>query len=269
MYTLNEAHHRNWLKAWIHVPANTFDLCVTSPPYYNARKYGAEWDTFKSPEDWLSFCSMMLTTIADVMKPEGVIWWNTGSGYVDGKRLSVVEKLIVQAEEYGVYMVEKIPWCKTSFLPKKFNNRPYAAWEENIIFSREPKNVRYYVDHVREPYAESTLKRMKYAIGNMQADDEGNFTKRKMVTPHPLGKSPPNYLLLQKDNTKRDHPAPMNPEVANWAIRAYSKEGDLILDPMCGIGTTLIEAQKLNREFIGFDINPDYVEEANKCLTTT
>ena len=269
MYDLNEAHSMNWLKAFASVPSNTFDLCVTSPPYYNARKYGAEWDTFKSPEDWLFFCTSMVLTIVEVLRPEGVLWWNTGSGYMGGKRLSVIEKLIVDVEEQGVFMIDKIPWIKTSFLPKKYSNRPYPAWEENIIFSREPSQARYYVDHVREPYAESTLKRLKYPVGNLQADEQGKFTQRKMVTPHPDGKAPANYLKLKVDTTKRDHPAPMAPELANWAIRAYSKEGDYVLDPMCGVGTTLLEAQKLNRIFLGFDVNPEYVEEANRCLTTT
>jgi site-specific DNA-methyltransferase (adenine-specific) len=266
MYSVNQAHNVNFFKAWTRIPDNTFDLCVTSPPYYNARKYGGEWDYFKSALDWQMFCIDMLMIVSEVMKPEGIIWWNTGPGYEDGKRLTVVERLIIAAEDEGIHMITKIPWIKTSFLPKTYQNRPYAAWEENIIFSKSPKLANYYVDHVREPYAESTLKRLKYPVGQLQADEKGEFKKRKMVKPNPLGKAPPDYLQGKVDTSKRDHPAPMAKWLANWAIRAYSKEGDYVLDPMCGIGTTLVEGIKLGRNVVGFDANDEYVGKANEAL---
>jgi DNA modification methylase len=266
MYKLGQAHNENFFKAFTRIPNETFDLCVTSPPYYNARKYGAKWDTFKSDRDWFHFCIDMLLCIADVMKPEGVIWWNTGPGYANNKRLTVVEEMIVKAGNQGIFLIDKIPWCKTSFLPKSYQNRPIPAWEENLIFSKKPEVAVYYRDNVREPYAESTLKRMKYPVGQIQADDDGSFKKRKMVKPHPLGKTVPNYLIGKVDVSKRKHPAPMAKWIANWAIRAYSKHGDMVLDPMCGIGTTLIEAFKLKREFLGFDTNPKYVDKANSDL---
>lgn len=266
MYKLNQAHNVNFFKAFPKVPSGTFDLCVTSPPYYNARRYGDEWDNFKSEEDWFHFCKDMLLCVAEVMKPEGVIWWNTGPGYADSKRMVVVERLIVEANRQGIYLVDKIPWCKTSFLPKAYQNRPIPAWEENLIFSKNPKLVTYYVDHVREPYAESTLKRLKYPVGQIQADADGEFKKRKMVKPHPLGKTVPNYFVGKVDVSKRTHPAPMAKWLANWAVRAYSKEGDFVLDPMCGIGTTGVEAIKLGRYFLGFDVNEEYTKIANEAM---
>ena len=266
MYLMNRAHHENFFKAFTKIPSGTFDLCVTSPPYYNSRKYGEGWDYFKTKTDWLYFCINMLICVAEVMKPEGVIFWNTGPGYAESRRLSVVERLIVEAEEQKIYVIDKFPWCKTSALPKAYQNRPYPAWEEIILFCKEPKIATYYVDHVREPYAESTLKRLKYPVGQIQADEKGEFKKRKMVTPHPLGKSVPNYFVKKVDTSRRNHPAPMARWLANWAVRAYSKEGDLVLDPMCGIGTTLIEAVTLNRDTLGFDRNEKYVAKANDVL---
>lgn len=266
MYKINQAHNVNFFKAWLKIPRGTFDLCVTSPPYYNARKYGAEWDTFKSEEDWFYFCKNILLCVAEVMKPEGIIWWNTGSGYADGKRLIEVERLIVEADSHGLYLIDKIPWCKTSFLPKSYQNRPFPAWEENLIFSKEPKLAVYYKDHVRKPYAESTLKRLKYPVGQLQASADGEFKERKMVKPHPLGKTVPNYLIGKVDVSKKNHPAPMAKWIAQWAINAYSKSGDYVLDPMCGSGTTGVEAIKLGRLFLGFDANEEYVTFANKAI---
>jgi len=266
MYEINKAHHESFFKAFTRIPNETFDLCVTSPPYYNARKYGAEWDTFKNPEDWFHFCIDILLCVSEVMKPEGVIWWNTGPGYADSRRLIEVERMIVKADEQGLYLIDKIPWCKTSFLPKVYQNRPFPAWEENLVFSKNPKLAVYYKDHVRRPYAESTLKRLEYPVGDIQASEDGKFKKRKMVKPHPDGKTVPNYLVGKVDVSKRDHPAPMAHWIAQFAIGAYSKGGDMVLDPMCGIGTTGIEAMKLGRSFLGFDINEEYVKLANEAI---
>jgi site-specific DNA-methyltransferase (adenine-specific) len=54
----------------------------------------------------------------------------------------------------------------------------------------------------------------------------------------------------------------MQPKLAEWAIKAYSKEGDIVLDPMMGAGTTWIEAYKLNRNFIGIELFDEYIEIA-------
>jgi DNA modification methylase len=103
---------------------------------------------------------------------------------------------------------------------------------------------------------------MKYKVSNLHGDLNGEFTERKKVEPHPLGRLPYNYLLLPQDTTARPHPATMNPALANWAIRAYTRECDWVLDPMAGIGTTWIECLKLNRQFIGVELFEEYIEIA-------
>jgi site-specific DNA-methyltransferase (adenine-specific) len=134
--------------------------------------------------------------------------------------------------------------------------------EYNFILAKNPKSVTFYRDNVRRPYSKSTLDRMKYPVSNLTGDKDGEFLDRKLVMPNEGGASPPNYLLLPQDTTARPHPAAMLPALANWAIRAYSKVGDLVFDPMCGIGTTCIEAAKLDRRFIGLDCNDEYIQLA-------
>ena len=64
------------------------------------------------------------------------------------------------------------------------------------------------------------------------------------------------------------HPARMLPAIAAHAITAYTKPGDLVLDPMCGIGTTLVEAAHLGRHGIGVEYEPQWagIAEANLAL---
>ncbi len=246
-------------------PEESVDLCVTSPPYYKARKYDKS-KMFKDPNEWLNFCLEILIGIEKVIKNDGVIWWNSGPGYENNRRLYTVYEIILTLKSWGLYLIDEFPWCKTTYLPKVYPNRPYPAWEHNLIFSKDPDLVIYHKDNVREPYAESTLKRLKYPVGDIQMTDDGKAPNRKKIEPHPDGKTVPNYFVMSGDKTRRDHPAPMKPDLANWAIRAYSKPDDLVLDPLCGIGTTCVEAKKLGRNYVGIDISEEYVEMARKVL---
>lgn len=238
------------------------DMVLTSPPYFNARNYNNQ-PLFAHEGWWEEWCVRTIYKLSKYVKDSGIIWWNTGSGYKDYKKMTSIYKIIISCEEDGIYLVEDIPWIKKSAPPKNIRNRPYPAYEHNLIFSRHPEKVTFYRDNVRTPYSPATLKRLEYGVGKLSADLNGEYgDSRKMVKPNAGGATPPNYLILPQDYSKRPHPAPMSPALANWAIRAYTKDGDTVLDPMAGIGTTWIECIKLNRNFIGFELYQEYIDIA-------
>jgi len=240
----------------------SIDLVVTSPPYFDARNYGGE-ALFTNATDWSMFCFDAIVEMSEKLTDKGVIWWNTGSGYRDGRKMTEVYRLVIALEAAHIYLIDEIPWIKKSSPPKNIKNRPYPGWEHNFIFAPRPNKVVYYRDNVRRPYAPATLSRMKYKLGKLTPDMEGEYgEENKFVKPNPDGASSPNYLFLPQDTSRRPHPAPMIPELANWAIRAYSDVGDVVLDPMAGIGTTWIESEKLGRKFVGFEAVEDYVNIA-------
>ena len=84
-----------------HLPDDFVDLCVTSPPYYNARKYDNS-KLFKDEDEWLDFCLKILSGIKETMKKDGVIWWNSGPGYKNNRRLTVIYEIILELKGYGV-----------------------------------------------------------------------------------------------------------------------------------------------------------------------
>jgi DNA modification methylase len=241
-------------------------LVVTSPPYFDARNYGGK-TAFMAQADWLGFCVRAIQKLTECLTEDGAIWWNTGCGYRDHRQMTIIYEMIMILETWNkIYLIDDIPWIKKSSPPKNINNRPYPGWEHNFIFSPRPELVKFQRDNVRRPYAEGTVNRMKYATSQLSADLDGEYLQRKMVTPNAGGASPPNYLVLPQDTTARPHPATMLPELANWAIRAYSSPGDLILDPMSGIGTTWVEATKLKRKFVGFELEQNYIDIANLSM---
>jgi len=245
------------------IPLESIDLVLTSPPYYTARNYGGD-ALFSDPEDWKDWCVNSINMLSYTIKPSGIIWWNTGSGYENYRKLTSVYRMVVELEELGIFLVDEIPWIKSSASPKHLTNRPYAGWEHNYVFSRYPKQVIYNKDAVRRPYSPATISRMKYKMGRLSSDKDGDYgdPQATMIKPNPGGASVPNYLLFPQDYSKRPHPAPMTPALANWVIRAYSPENGTVFDPMMGIGTTLIESAKLNRDFLGCELYQEYIDIA-------
>lgn len=76
-----------------------------------------------------------------------------------------------------------------------------------------------------------------------------------------------NHITTSKNNkTMSIHKAIMKQEVADWFIKMFTKENDIILDPFMGIGTTAISCKKFNRQFIGIEINKDYFDIAKENI---
>ena len=245
------------------VDADSVDLVLTSPPYFDARNYGGQ-ALFDDPMKWLEFCLLTLKECKRIIKLEGVIWWNTGSGYRDYCKMPHIYALIIGANELGLGLIDEIPWIKKSAPPKRIKNRPYPSWEHNYIFGKNPEQVVYYP--IYREYSKSTLERMKYPVSNLMGDKDGEFSRRRLVEPNKNGATSPNFIYEAQDTSSRPHPATMLPAIANWAIRAYTEEGELVCDPMMGAGTTAVEAERLGRNWIGCELFEDYIAIANLSL---
>jgi len=99
-----------------------------------------------------------------------------------------------------------------------------------------------------------------------------------------LDKTPPHFAAVKEESIARcrdvveipvggidqsdfnTHPAQFPHQLAEWVIKLFTKEGDTVCDPFCGAGNTLVAARNLKRNFIGFEISPEYCEIANKRL---
>ena len=249
------------------IEKHSIDMAITSPPYYNARKYKKQ-STFNNVGEWGFFSYNMIMKMSEIIKDSGVIWWNVAQIFANNGVSPILSELILELRKQNIYLVCDIPWVKVSSIPYKVKHRPRPAWEHNYIFSRHPELVLFYVDHVRTPYKETSLRRIKYEQSNISPTDDGNFVKGVgKLKLHKLGATPPDYLLLPQDATRRPHPGIMQPKIANWAIRAYTQEGHTVFDPMTGCGTTWVECLKLNRKFIGFELEREYVDLSNLSVS--
>ena len=183
-------------------------------------------------------------------------------------------RLALALQSDGWYVRSDIAWCKKAPMPESVTDRPTSAWEHIFLLS---KSERYYydADSVRQPSVspEQDQHNQRYAKVYSVADanavnrQPGNVNSLGVHSrPGPGGANLRNYWALGPEPFGGAHFATFPSEIPRRAIAAGSREGDLILDPFVGSGTTIIAAMKAGRRSIGIELNPEYIEIAKKRI---
>jgi DNA modification methylase len=168
----------------------------------------------------------------------------------------------------GWYLRSDIIWHKRNCMPSSVKDRPTTAHEYIFLLS---KSQRYYydADAVKEKMTNSSHKRMEYprytdgskgSTGNYAviSSNYGNKNEEK--------RNKRSVWTVNTQPFKNAHFAVFPEKLIEPCIKAGCPENGIVLDPFMGAGTTAIVARKLNRNFIGFELNKEYVEIANKRL---
>jgi DNA modification methylase len=239
---LNSIIHDDNCTALRSFPDESIDLVVTSPPYDDLRTYGGlSWD-FEG----------VAKELTRVLKKGGVIVWVVGDATVNGSEtLSSMKQAIYFKEECGLCLYDTMIWEKASRIPTE--GRYYNVVEYMFVISKgKPKCLEFIKDHRN---VTAGARKQKDAVINKGANVKkskgtlvtGEFSRRSNIWRYPTG------------GNGTDHPAIFPEALAKDHIRSWSKEGDIVLDPFAGSGTTLKAAKELGRHYIGIEINEDYL----------
>ena len=247
------------------LPDKSIKLFYGSPPYPNAKRSYGVWKT----EEYLNKMKPYLKNIKTKMKNDGFIVINVKANRdlatknKSSQRSLIVEKLAIQMqEEYELYCVDIEIWVKTNPVPTGVRVATQDAYEYILWFSVSPK-WEINIDSIRRPYKESTLKTYDNTIFKKRAVDNPQYvTKDKKISPNEDGALPINVIIGSSSVKSVNHPACQPGYLSERYILATTNEGDIVFDPWNGSGTTGIESLKLNRKYIGFDMNEEYI-----CLT--
>jgi site-specific DNA-methyltransferase (adenine-specific)/site-specific DNA-methyltransferase (cytosine-N4-specific) len=236
------------------------DLIFTSPPYADRRvlTYGGI-----KPEEYVDWFLLRSEQFLKVLKPGGTFILNIKEKAEKGERHTYVLELILALRKQGWLWTEEFIWHKKNCYPGKWPNRFRDAWERLLQFNKT-KKFKMFQEAVMIPvgnWVEGRLKNLseKDKIRFESSSKSGfgknisNWLKRDKVYPT-------NVLHLATECSNRNHSAVFPESLPEWFIKLFTEEGDTVLDPFIGSGTTLRVANKLRRNSIGIDIVPEYCE---------
>lgn len=248
------------------VPDASVDLVVTSPPYADQR--AATYGGIKA-DDYVEWFMPIAAELKRVLKPEGSFVLNIKERVVNGERHTYVLELIIAMRQQGWLWTEEYIWHKRNCYPGKWPNRFRDAWERCIHFTKQ-KSFAMYQEAVMVPMGDWKTSRLQNLSETDQRRDNSkvlsgfgknisNWIGRDMAYPS-------NVLHLATECGNKNHSAAFPIELPSWFINLFTQPGDLVLDPFMGSGTTAVAAQKLDRLYVGTELNPEYIAVANERL---
>jgi len=240
------------------LPDDSVDLIFTSPPYADQRKqtYGGF-----HPDDYVEWFLPISLQLLRVLEPTGTFVLNIKEKVVNGERSTYVMELILEMRKQGWLWTEEFIWHKKNCYPGKWPNRFRDSWERLIQFN---KNKQFYMNQqaVMVPMGDWSKSRLKNLSDTDKIRDESkvgsgfgknisNWIDREMAYPT-------NVLHLATECNNKKHSAAFPEDLPEWFIKLFTKEGDTVLDPFMGSGTTNVVAQRMKRHSIGIEIMEEY-----------
>lgn len=202
---------------------------------------------FIHENDMMAYLTMMCIRLIDLKR----VLRDTGSIYLHcDPTASHYLKILMDTIFGGSNFRNEIVWYYrgAGVSPKHYGKR-----HDILLFYSKSDDWYFNPDPIREPYADATVDRFKHYIGNVRGNRD--FGLQKL---HPLGKHPDDVCQIQpiapSAKARLGYPTQKPEPLLDRIIRGSSKEGDTILDPFCGCGTTLVVAHRLKRKWIGIDI---------------
>jgi site-specific DNA-methyltransferase (adenine-specific) len=263
-----QLYHGDSLDILKTIEDNSINLIVTSPPYSDQRKstYGGI-----HPDNYVEWFLPISAELLRVLKPTGSFILNIKEKVYNGERHTYVIELILALKKQGWLWTEEYMWHKKNSFPGKWPNRLRDAWERLLHFNKN-KKFNMYQDNVKIPIGDWSKKRLKNLSDTDKTRDESkvgsgfgkkieNWVGKEMVLPD-------NVLYIATESGNKNHSAAYPEGLPEWFIKLFTKEGDIVLDPFLGSGTTCKVALDLNRNSIGIELNEEYYKITEEKLKT-
>jgi DNA modification methylase len=233
----------------------SINLVVTSPPYCEQRKDYKGVSEAEYPEWTTEWMGLLWDKLADdgsvfiVIRPH--IKRGALSDYVLRTRLAL--------RDDGWTECEELIWLKPDAPPLGSRQRPRRTWEHILWFSKTPKPFVNLKACGRETDRIGFAGSIRFGVGGDSPIGHGQA--RSMT--NGVARTPDVFTAtIGSNGTGIDHPAVFPVALAEQLILTFSQEGDRVLDPFCGSGSSLAAAKGLNRDFRGFDVSKKYVKIA-------
>jgi len=233
-------------------PDNYIDLTVTSPPYDNLRKYHGYTFDFES----------IAKELFRVTKPGGVVVWVVGDATIKGSETGTSFKQALYFKEIGFNLHDTMIYNKINYVPLN-HGRYEQEFEYMFVLSNGKPKAFNPLKTACKSAGCATSGRTFYQSNSQNEPSPSH--KNDVVHDE---KARGNVWRMSTNSGTSGHPAQFPEQLASDHILSWSNPGDLILDPMCGSGTTCKMAKKNNRHFIGIEISEEYCEIARHRIAS-
>lgn len=265
------------------IPDGSVSMVITSPPYADQRSYGNDESRIK-PNEYIEWFLPKAKEIFRVLKQDGSFILNINDKVVGPyQHLYVFRLLIALCDCVGFHLVRDYIWYNPATPPNVFSRggmgRTKKSHEYCFWLSKSDK-WHFDLDAVRVPYGKAME---RYLKGKGKGDrysnlrpSTHNFNCEKVWANH--GGADPGSVIEISNTISNDiymrlckekgvkHPARFPEKLVEFFIKAGTCEGDIVLDPFAGSGTTIVVAAKFNRRWIYIDTNTAYCDLAKERL---
>jgi len=230
-------------------------LVVTSPPYFAGKQYEEELERDGIPSSYLEYLEMLTEVFAECarkLEPGGRIAVNVANLGRKPYRSLSADVIRILEHDLGLLLRGELVWQKGEGAS---GSCAWGSW-------RSPAN----------PVLRDLTERV--IVASKGRFDRARTAKQRAAQglPHVTTLLPEDFLALTVDvwsippeSARRvGHPAPFPVELPEQLIRLYTYADDLVLDPFMGSGSTLVAAARLGRRYVGYDLDPAYVDMARQ-----
>jgi DNA modification methylase len=260
------------------LPTQSAQTCVTSPPYWNLRDYGHEGQIGREStvDEYVSNIVDVMRGVRRVLRGDGTLWLNLGDTYGKNKQLTGVPWLVAFALQRDGWILRRdVIWHKPNPLPENVKDRPTGSHEYVFLLSKSTQ-YRYDADAIAEPAQHrgyptwETRKSGGEPIRRGDPGESGHVTRHAGLGGNGKTRNKRTVWTIAPKPYKDAHFATFPPALVEPCILAGSREGDTVLDPFAGSGTTGAVAAQFGRGAVLIDINDQYapliVERVDKAL---
>ncbi len=300
---MNKIFEGDCIEGMKNLPDKSVNCCVTSPPYFGLRDYGHDGQIGleETPEQFVAKLVDVFREVKRVLKDDGTLWLNLGDSYAGNNsqasnngragygnpREKVVNRMsgeLKQKDLIGIpwmvafalradgwYLRQDIIWHKPNPMPESVTDRCTKSHEYIFLLSKSQK---YYYDHEaikeesvmdRMPGRNMTDTRITHGKGGGNSGI-ANLLKKYHEDGFPENRNKRSVWTVTTKPYSEAHFATYPPDLIVDCIKAGCPEGGLVLDPFMGAGTTAMVARKLNRNYVGFELNPEYIKIAQNRI---
>jgi DNA modification methylase len=252
------------------LPDESVHCVVTSPPYWGLRDYGhgEQIGLEPTPEAYVATMVEVFREVRRVLRKDGTLWLNLGDSFKDKNLIGMPWRVAFALQTDGWYLRQDIIWAKPNPMPESVTDRCTKAHEYIFLLSKSP---RYYYDQdaIREEIKAGSGIRMRASKHDGCRGDKIKNPTADITLKHYQEIKGANRRSVWEIDTqpfREAHFATFPPALIEPCVMAGCPKGGTVLDPFGGAGTTGMVADRLQRDAIIIELNPDYAAMAELRL---